>query len=625
MTQLGKYELHEQIGKGGFGVVYRAIDTTLVREVALKVLHPQLTTEPDFLERFRNEARMVASLDSPSIVTIYEMGEVDGRVFIAMKYLSGGSLKERLEKEGALPFDEAVKIMGEICVGLEVAHKKGLVHRDIKPANILFDSDGHAVLGDFGLAKAIRASSSSGENSGVGAGTPAYRAPELWRGKPPASPATDVYSLGCVFYEMLTGKVLFDGNTPDEIITQHLMVGPVFLDRFSGEIPEGVKTIVEKAVQKQPQERYRSISELSRALETIISGAKKEKQESLGPALLGSTDNEKNEREKKGEHSYLLIWQVVAGVAILGLLVSVIYLVINNRNSGSSGAIASQISTGTTTIEAVVSDSVPMIVQTQSETSEGTEPYKPVLGIGSKQVSPKDGMTMMYVPAGNFLMGSLVGVGDNDEHPQHTVHLDAYWIDQTEVTNGMYELCVNAGECTEPSSNTSYTRSSYYGNASFADYPVINVERDQALAYCQWAGRQLPTEAQWEKAARGTNGQTYPWGNNDPDVTSANYKRNVGDTTKVGSYLVGVSPFGALDMAGNVWEWVADWYAAGYYLSSPTENPTGPVAGQFLILRGGSYLDNERSLRSSNRLNYYPSTSSYNIGFRCSLSAKVSP
>jgi eukaryotic-like serine/threonine-protein kinase len=141
MTQLGKYDLHEELGRGGFGTVHRATDTTHGREVELKVLHPQLTTDPDFLDKFRKEARTVAQLESRDIVTIYELSELDGRIFIAMQYMSGGSLKDKLEKEGVLSFEETLRIMRQICTGLDVAHRNGLVHRDIKPANILFDME----------------------------------------------------------------------------------------------------------------------------------------------------------------------------------------------------------------------------------------------------------------------------------------------------------------------------------------------------------------------------------------------------------------------------------------------------------------------------------------------------
>ncbi|HPS42067.1 MAG TPA: serine/threonine-protein kinase [Anaerolineaceae bacterium] len=268
MTSLGKYELHEQLGRGGFGTVYRATDTTLDREVALKILHPELTINPDFLDRFRNEARLVASLDSPHIVSIYEMGEVEGRFFLAMKYLPGGSLSDLLQKKGALPFKSALQIMDDICSGLSLAHRKGLVHRDLKPSNVLFDGEGRAVINDFGLARAVQVSSSTSISNTSAVGTPAYRAPELWLGKPPASPATDIYSLGCIFSEMLTGKVLFDGETTEVILARHLITGPDIPDVYPSGTPSDIRSIILTMVAKDSSQRFQDSVSFSQTLKS---------------------------------------------------------------------------------------------------------------------------------------------------------------------------------------------------------------------------------------------------------------------------------------------------------------------------------------------------------------------
>jgi eukaryotic-like serine/threonine-protein kinase len=234
-------------------------------------------------------------------------------------------------------------------------------------------------------------------------------------------------------------------------------------------------------------------------------------------------------------------------------------------------------------------------------------------------ISPKDGMTLLYVPAGEFTMGS--DVGPDDEKPAHTVNLDAFWIDQTEVTNAMYVRCVQAGRCNLPSSTKSYSRSSYYGNAEFDNYPVIYVSWNQANAYCSWADRRLPTEAEWEKAARGMDGRTYPWDNDDPTADLLNFNLNVGDTTPVGSYENGQSPYGVYDTAGNVWEWTADWYSETYYSVSPSENPLGPDSGDIRVLRGGSWGSSISNVRSANRDWLDPTGADDYSGFRCSRGA----
>lgn len=283
---------------------------------------------------------------------------------------------------------------------------------------------------------------------------------------------------------------------------------------------------------------------------------------------------------------------------------------------------------------------IPQATQTPEPTSTEIPPsptLTPTAEPETVKISTRDGMTQIYIPEGTFTMGGLDVYRENDELPAHEVKLNAFWIDQVEVTNGMYNLCVQAGDCRPPAQIRSNRRQEYFGNIEFQDYPVVNVTWYDANIYCQWAGRRLPTEAEWEYAARGSDKRNYPWGDESPNEYTANFLNLVSDTTRVGSYQEGASPFGVLDMAGNVWEWVADRYRLDYYAKSPLENPTGPsideVFNNMFVIRGGSFQDEELDLRVSNR-NYiegpnprvqpddaaYYGKYSVKIGFRCVVS-----
>jgi formylglycine-generating enzyme required for sulfatase activity len=253
------------------------------------------------------------------------------------------------------------------------------------------------------------------------------------------------------------------------------------------------------------------------------------------------------------------------------------------------------------------------------------------VGIGSTRIRTTDGMTMVFVPAGEFLMGIDAGGWGAGvfESPQHLVALEAFFIDQTEVTNNQYQICVAAGVCKPPEENSSYSYVTYFGDEGFNDYPVLHVSWYQALSYCNWAGGRLPTEEEWEYAARETDGRWYPWGNQfdgsllnycDLNCTLLEsdklYNDGYGDTAPVGSYPKGVSWCGALDMMGNVWEWVMDWMAV--YPGYPAdERPPSVPLNTYRVIRGGAWDTNQTHIYVAYRNWLNPVHVHDSVGFRC--------
>jgi len=255
MTTLGKYELHEILGRGGSGTVYRAIDTSLNREVALKVLHPNQSNESELIDRFRNEARLVASLHNPHVTTIYEVGESEGRVFIAMEYLTGGSLKDKIERGVPISENEAIEIIRQVCSGLQSAHARNIVHRDIKPSNILLDGKGNALISDFGSAQIPLSHTDTDSFLRNHPGTAEYMPPEQRPGNYlPLRASADVYALGCVLFELLSKRPYF--NFEGKRVKNLRVNTPFWLEK-----------VVANAVNPDPLKRYPDAGELQKALQ----------------------------------------------------------------------------------------------------------------------------------------------------------------------------------------------------------------------------------------------------------------------------------------------------------------------------------------------------------------------
>jgi serine/threonine protein kinase len=613
---LNRYRVIESLGRGGNAEVYKVWDSHRSSFLAMKVLHADLALDRVFIRRFKREAQTLARLQHPNIVRFYDL-EQDGRlVFMLMEYVEGESLKHKIfDANGPMPFTQILEVMRPLCQALHFAHKEGFVHSDVKPGNILMDKSGRVMLTDFGIARMTEAATVTM----LGAGTPAYMAPEQARGEGP-TPQTDIYALGVILFEMLTGERPFTGenaktagSTSEKVRWEQINLPVPSPRTFNPNVLPELEAVVLKCLEKEPQNRYSNALEILTALQKALSATMK------AEPPLPNLDDASTIIKKRPAAIYpkrtvpSYVWMILVSAAVLAILIF------------ARGYIAKPLVptlTPTTTSAPATDTPVPVFTLTPTPTelpSIATLTPTPGLVIGSTEISPEDGMVMMYVPSGEFAMGSNSGY--RDESPVHTIYLDSYWIDQTEVTNVMYTRCVQAGVCQPPSNTSSHTRSSYYGNPEFDNYPVIYVNWKQANTYCEWAGRKLPTEAEWEKASRGTN-ETDPWWEDEINCNKSKYFQCTNDTAEVGSYSDGISPLGAYDTVGNVWEWVSDWYSSQYYSVSPKINPQGPSSGEFRALRGGFYFFsnhwfNRGTLRSGTIRSYIYD---YEIGFRCARS-----
>jgi serine/threonine-protein kinase len=607
------------------------------------VLHPYWSEDQGFVDRFRQEARAVAQLRHPNVVTVYDAGEIEGQLYIAMEYLPGRTLGQLLEAERALGLEQALPVLEELARALDHAHRQGAVHRDVKPSNVMVEetADGLRVtLMDFGLVKAMSGSTAL-TSQGTLLGSPEYMAPE--QADPGRAdeigPATDRYALGVVAYQMLTGQAPFPGNTP-ATLNAHLNLSPPDPRRVCANLSASVCRVLLKALSKSPRGRYATAMGMVDALRRT---GVREARRSVPSALLWGL----------GVVLALIVCALVSSLGVAWL--SKQWANVGTSTPTSTSTYTPKLTptaTATSTVASVPTETwtpeptakptdtplpIPAATKTPTEipvpTSTNTpvptatstpEPTAtatatiapsptPTPSAGATRVREKDGAVMVYVPAGEFWMGSsdedidaVMAEGSDckrawytGEHPRHKVYVDAFWIDQTEVTNARYKKCVDAGACSPPVGSWTLTRDTYYGNPEFDDYPVVHVIWHQAQEYAEWVGGRLPTEAEWEYAARGPNGYIYPWGDGPPNNLLLNYNDAVGDTTAVGSYPDGASWCGALDMAGNVWEWTSSLHRRSPYDAADGREDLG--AGNGRVSRGGTFYYPARYARCANR------------------------
>lgn len=557
------YHIIEELGQGSLGIVYLAEHKVLSSKYTVKELYPNLAKNEHYRDRFVKIAQAQAMLKHPNIVKVLDFIAEDGQYFLISEYIDGPSLENYLKlRKNRICFDEIITAMEGPLEALNYIHSKGIIHRNIKPSNIIFDSSMKGYLTDLCSAKVL------GDRStrvSINISSPFYISPEMSLNND-VDHRSDIYSIGCVLYEMATGKPPYEGETNFQIYQKHQSEPIPLRDLYDTSLPQHFIDLIEKALEKNPDNRLSGCGEMLEILKSQNAkkhSTKKMKEVSQKKSQESqqlSVEEENSTQSDEVQHPFRIV-KKGKGLCIITVILVLIFILcfVLKNNKG----------------------------KTLKE--------------------------MADIPAGCFKMGANKGSGDHDEYPNHQVRISAFKIDKCEVTNEEYRKCVEASVCRALKVKSSTTRTSYYSNSSYDSYPVIYVSWNDAKRYCEWAGKRLPTEAEWEYAARGgIDSQIFPWGD-EADKSKANYNSN--DTAEVGSY--NPNSYELYDMSGNVWEWVNDWYDEDYYKNSPSFDPKGPSDGIDKVVRGGGWYGKSINIRSANRLNFPPETKSFHIGFRC--------
>ncbi|NIM95682.1 MAG: SUMF1/EgtB/PvdO family nonheme iron enzyme [Anaerolineales bacterium] len=685
---LNRFRVEEFVASGGMGVVYRVWDPKRNVPLAMKVLHADLAEDPSIFKRFRREARALQKLAHPNIVPFYGLHQTDEFAFLLERYVDGPSLKQniRRRKGKPIPIEEGVVYMMAISAALGYAHAHGVIHCDVKPSNVMIDHGGAIYLTDFGVARHAESTTTT-----LGfAGTAAYMAPEQCRAEP-VTAQTDVYAMGVMLFEMTTGRRPFRGDeketkdtgstSAERVRYAHLHISPPDPRQFNSSISEELAKVILKALAKEPTDRYQSAREFFEAvceaaeidLRTISERVEIPEAFVHEPKAAPTPSRDFQRIPCLHTFSENRFRQLISWVGGIGLATVAIFMLL--RASGvtmttNRATLNTQSMTLTVEAENRAANPQTMLKETStvSDATKQTAENPANTKTSSDQLSNPQVTAsvskMAFINEGSFTMGAatwqiewavkfcnlVTTVGKclredyTDQIPLHEVFLDAFYIDRYEVTNAEYQKCVEANVCASSDAaaiERGRLASDYATNPQFANYPVVGVDYDNATKYCEWAGKRLPTEAEWERAARGDDGRFYPWGNPSfnarsdrhdlPSIRKANYcdetclrdfpwkdeKYSDGwpGPSPVGSFPPG--PYGIYDMAGNVQEWVQDTWSQDYYAKSQYHNPANLSQGSHVVTRGGGWNNGLWFLTAVNRWGERPDDTSPNRGFRC--------
>lgn len=604
-----RYRILHVLAVGRYGVTYRGWDVKAGQDVAIKEYRDTAVATQRL---FRQEARRLSELSHPQLPKVLDHFALDDAgQYLISAYVDGVDLQTLLDQYGPLPSDRVAAWLKAACQPLAYLHQKKQLHLDVKPANLRLTPAGELFLVDTGLP-----------GLGVRPHAAGFGAPEQ-QVQDEAGPAADIYSLGATLYTLLTGQA------PAKALGRESGLEDLKSAReVNPDVEPYLSIVAGRAMSLRADARYETVDDFAKALERPSGQpALLAPEPRRTPEAMGDAPRPRLTPQRRRQMEQRTIWGL-AGILVVILLGMAAFGLLNverpDPDLGEAEATA-------TFVSAVIAAAT-QLAPTPTLTPEPTLPPTPT----PEPFVSKTGARMVFMPPG------LVRLGDNDgepdEQPSFMSFLDAYYIDETEVTNAQYAQCVEAGVCDPPDrSGATYYRT-YYGDENYANFPVIFINWYDANTFCRWRDARLPSEAEWEKAAGFDPEQglklRYPWGEafnggrlNYCDTTCTLEKRDTAyddgyrDTAPVASFPDGRSPIGAYDMSGNVMEWVNDWYDARYYESASDTNPMGPAEGEFKVIRGGSWLSAADEVSVVTRSSFDPTVSRANLGFRCAMTA----